>query len=162
MDKEEKLAFRDKDVPLSESHRKVFWDKVIANTRVANNGCWEWQAYRDPKGYGGMWVAPYTYKSHRAALIAVGYLMPLDTVVDHECKNTSCCNPMHLRVVSHRQNSLENSRSISAVNHAKILCKRGHPLSGKNLIVRKSGARTCRSCYLNSLRKWRRQRKDGK
>lgn len=39
-------------------------------------------------------------------------------------------------------------------NAAKTHCKRGHPLSGENLYVQKSGARTCKECKRMKVREW--------
>lgn len=42
----------------------------------------------------------------------------------------------------------------AAVNAAKTHCKRGHPLSGENLYVQKSGARVCKECKRMKIREW--------
>ena len=42
-------------------------------------------------------------------------LIPKGHVVDHTCFNRRCCNPEHLRLVSHKQN-MENRSGMAANN----------------------------------------------
>lgn len=59
--------------------------------------------------------------------------MPDGMELDHYvCNTRSCCNPLHVRPVTHRENVL---RSDNHMSHqlAQTHCKRGHPLAGYNL-----------------------------
>ena len=40
-------------------------------------------------------------------------------------------------------------------NKYKVNCKRGHPLRGENLVIRKSGVRTCKMCHDASRARWK-------
>lgn len=113
--------------------------------------CWLWTAQVRKGGYGGFRLGRYQF-AHQAAIIFDGREIPQGMVVDHICRNRLCVNPRHLRVVTVQQNSTENSVAIAAVNAAKTHCLHGHALSGRNLIVRKSGGRDCRKC-LNTRQK---------
>jgi hypothetical protein len=44
----------------------------------------------------------------------------------------------------------------------RITCKRGHILRGENLIIRKSGTRSCRTCDNESKAKWKANNPDYK
>ena len=47
-------------------------------------------------------------------------------VIDHICKNRNCVNLKHLKLVTIKENVLENSNSIGAINSRKTTCKNGH------------------------------------
>jgi hypothetical protein len=77
-------------------------------------------------------------------------------VLDHTCHDTSCekgascphracVNPAHLEPVTHAVN-IRRGNGLAAKAARKTHCKRGHPLSGQNLLVDSRGARQCRSC----------------
>jgi len=64
--------------------------------------------------------------------------------VDHLCRNTCCINPDHMEIVTLAENILRGN-CPSAINSRKTHCKRGHKLSGNNLLIF-SGKRQCRIC----------------
>ena len=110
--------------------------------------CWEWCGRINPAGYG-----MYGPKlAHRLILPLVGQPpVPKGLFVDHMCRNRKCVNPIHLRVVTSRTNSVENSLSIPAQNFQKKFCKRGHPFSAENTYryeyePGKQG-RVCKRCH---------------
>lgn len=112
-----------------------------------STGCWNWIGSKDAAGYGLCFLRGKTERIHR-----VMYALHIGPVprgvesrryaqVHHICRNTSCCNPQHLQLVSQRQNVLEGI-SPPAVNILKTHCKRGHLLER-----RKDGiAVDCRIC----------------
>lgn len=71
--------------------------------------------------------------------------IPEGMVLDHICRNRACCNTEHLRVVSMRQNAMENNHGAAATNAARTRCDRGHELTIK---TGSSGykKRTCEEC----------------
>jgi len=121
--------------------------------------CILWPGYINPYGYG---VISYNYRSHHAHRflyqLAFGPL-PSNIHVDHLCRNRSCININHLEPVTIRENILRGM-GIAAVNARKTKCKRGHPLTGHNLILRPSGkrGRNCRICKLSWTREARRRK----
>jgi hypothetical protein len=44
----------------------------------------------------------------------------------------------------------------------RFVCKKGHPLREENLVIRKSGTRTCRTCDNESKAKWKANNPDYK
>jgi len=134
-----------------------FWNKVLFTT-----DCWEWQASLDKDGYG-YYSTKIGKRAHRFSyLIHKGKLDP-NLQIDHLCKNKSCVNPDHLEQVTCRENLKRAETQISTINSKKTNCKRGHLFSGYNLIVKKTGKRTCRTCnnMTNNIRR-RKQYNDRK
>jgi hypothetical protein len=70
------------------------------------SGCWVWIGKRSAEGYGKLTVrvtgkpSPVNVYAHRAAVVAFqGKKLRADLHVDHICRNPSCINPEHLRLV---------------------------------------------------------------
>ena len=85
------------------------------------SGCWIWPHTLDRKGYGKVGFQGKMRYTHRLMFsIFVGPLVE-GLQVDHiECISTACCNPEHLRQVSHAGN-MQNQRGSRANNTS------GHP-----------------------------------
>lgn len=66
--------------------------------------CWIWQRARDPWGYGNMYESGKFYRAHRYYYEKHRGPIPQGLVVHHECGNTSCVNPWHLRAVTQGEN----------------------------------------------------------
>lgn len=124
-----------------------FWLKVNKT-----KSCWPWTAYLKD-GYGRLFTenGKSPVEAHRFSYELHSGKIPGGFVIDHICKNPSCVNPRHLRAVTKRINSIENSISVSAVNAQKTHCLRGHEFNEGNTIARKTRfghpARACRRCY---------------
>ena len=131
-------------------YREAFEAKFV---RGADNECWVWTAHKRSHGYGGFRMGEVQL-AHVAAVLLDGRTVPVGMVVDHTCRNRLCVNPAHLRVVTKRQNTLENSNSVAACNAAKTHCVHGHELSGHNLIL-SDRRRECRACFNARVRRYR-------
>ncbi len=128
-----------------------FWAKCIPEP---NSGCWLWIGCTNPvNGYGQSWNGKRQSYPHRIAYEAlVGAIGP-ELEIDHfVCSERACCNPAHLRAVSHRVNTLR-SGSFVAANANKIACPQGHPYDEANTRIT-GGSRVCRTCH-----RWRTRRK---
>lgn len=109
--------------------------------------CVLWMGCRGRGGYGVIWWDGKLARAPRVAVWLSGREIPDGMFVDHICENPPCVNPEHLRVVTPAFNALRGA-SEAAKNARKILCKRGHPLDGANLDLRRNGARQCIACRL--------------
>lgn len=78
-----------------------FWRKV-----AKGEGCWEWQAARDSNGYGvfNKGEGRGLDRAHRVAYELLVGAIPPGLVLDHLCRNKSCCNPGHLEPVTIGEN----------------------------------------------------------
>lgn len=110
--------------------------------------CHRWTGAHTYNGYGRVKYGDRIRGAHEAALLLSGVEIPPGMEIDHVwargCKYRDCVRVKHLEVVTPRENTLRGN-SISAINARKTHCKRGHPLSGNNLLVVKHG-RNCRAC----------------
>lgn len=114
--------------------------------------CWNWIGHVTPDGYGIIRFGGKNYRAHRLVYELLVGKIPTGLVCDHLCRNKKCVNPKHIEPVTSKVNTLRGT-GLTAQNARKKDCKRGHPLSGKNLkIIRGRTYRTCRACH-NEL--WR-------
>jgi hypothetical protein len=124
------------------------------------NGCLLWTGARDGEGYGSFRVDGKSVRAHRwfyrqAEAIPSG--MDLDHLCHNadpscaggrSCRHRRCVDPAHLDPVSRATNLARSSHvvTLGERHRAKTHCPDGHPYSGANLVVKKSGARECREC----------------
>lgn len=77
--------------------------------------CWEWTAATGGKGYGDFRINRRTHRAHKVAYERWVGPIPAGMFVDHRCHNHACVNPMHLRLVTPKQNG-ENRRGAQPRN----------------------------------------------
>lgn len=119
-----------------------FWSHV-----VKGDGCWTWIGTHSHEGYGQVTQPRYAVSAHRTAYILTYGPVPPGQVLDHfVCSNPGCCNPAHVRPVTHRENALRSEISVAARMLAKTHCIRGHAFTPENTRVDRGGGRHCRAC----------------
>jgi len=125
---------------------KRFWAKVdthgkIPPLRQGLGACWIWTASCQTSGYGTFAInARKLVRAHRFAYELMRGKIPDGFEIDHLCRVRNCVNPFHMEVVVHAENMRRSHGKISQTH-----CKRGHPLSGSNLVLHQ-GRRHCRAC----------------
>lgn len=133
----------------------AFWAKV-----KKTDTCWNWMGARRPVGYGTfMGPGRKHVAAHRFAYQLEVGAIPDGLFLDHLCRNPRCVNPDHLEPVTNAENILRGN-GMSARNARKTHCKRGHPLSGGNLVLTGYG-RQCRTCANARQARYYRERKAG-
>ena len=95
------------------------------------NECWNWEGAKDGGGYG-TFVSPVIEesKSHRISWAIVNGEIPDGFWVLHKCDNSSCINPYHLFLGTHRDNMWDKvkkerqSRMMGARNGRSLLTEK--------------------------------------
>jgi len=114
-------------------------DAILAKCEIGD--CWTWQAAKNEHGYGFLNDRGKMRKVHRVVWESLVGPIPTGLEIDHLCKVRNCCNPDHLRTVTHRQN-LAASRGRSMDSH----CKYGHEMIDGSVYVAPNGSRRCNIC----------------
>lgn len=110
--------------------------------------CWVWVGWRQ-NGYGRVSIYDKTTKRaknwrvHRYVLDLAGIKIPKDMEVDHLCRNRACCNPVHLELVTRKENV---RRGLHGILHTR--CPKGHLIDSGNRRIRKGRITySCLRCY---------------
>ena len=139
--------------PITEKEFLSAYLRLRSRTVAMANGCRVWLGRTVASGYGQIRFRSKSTYIHRLALYMHGLSIPEGHEVDHLCRNRRCCNPDHLEVVTKRENIMR-STNFSALKARQTHCIHGHELSGRNLVVRRNGTRSCRQCKLNATQRW--------
>ena len=146
-----------------------FMSKVIVNP---DTQCWDWQACKHPRGYGAYWSNGSMVPAHRYAYEAhYGRIAEEGMDCDHFRLNpgprkapcsTSCVNPSHIELVSHRLNVQRGRANLNAARVASAAlrkaakhCRHGHEYTEANTGYGRKGDRVCRACSRDKTRRYR-------
>lgn len=121
-------------------------------------GCWDWdgtlavQTSPHMRPYGVLSYRGRQWKAHRLAFLLLRGSLPDGRWVCHHCDNPTCVNPDHLYAGTPTENNRDTVRRGRRAP-PKTHCKRGHPLSGDNVLPAYSSAgvisgRRCKICTL--------------
>ncbi len=118
--------------PVARFFAKVDWKE---------SGCILWTATKNDDGYGRFWYGGRVGMAHKFAYETWRGEIPDGMEIDHICRERSCVNPFHLRVVTHKEN-------MEARRDSQTHCRNGHEFNELNTIWRKDrpGQRNCRQC----------------
>lgn len=126
--------------------RKISIDSVT--------GCWKWTGYIKSNGYGTVGIGTREQgkdHAHRFVYSRLVASIPEGLEIDHLCRNRSCVNPTHMRLVSHA----ENMRVARNWNREKTHCKHGHEFTEDNTGITAQGFRFCKACRRARSAKYR-------
>lgn len=132
--------------------RSTLHERLHRKFRVADglDGCWEWSAAVDTKGYGVIKATGgrRLLRAHRVLYELVCGAIPDGLTIDHLCRNRRCVNPLHMEPVTRGENSRRGGGMYVAARAARAAahCKRGHPFDESNTHWRPDGRRSCRLC----------------
>ena len=138
----------------------VLWARMLRRTIRSENGCWIFTGATMSTGYGivGNGARGGNILTHRLAVIVRDGFIPEGMTVDHACHDSyvcterpcphrRCVNPAHLEVMTLAENTQRQWE--------RDTCRKGH-----QLIVRKNGARRCRTCQNEYAARWRESKKE--
>jgi hypothetical protein len=128
------------------------------------NGCRRFMGGKDADGYGLFWAGGKMRRAHQVAWeIAYARDWPRGKVARHSCNVRDCVNAFHIRPGTAKENRMDVVASGNDPRANQTHCKRGHPLSGDNLILRRRQRgeyRVCRECQKASDAKYRQRRNE--
>ena len=117
-----------------------------------NTGCWLWMGARTGSGYGAFVDRNRrTLPAHRVGWEFYRGPIPEGMFIDHVCRMKMCVNPEHLRIVTPRQNSTENSAGPQFEN-ARLTCCRVCGSALTSMVHSRKTGKMFRRCYPCHLR----------
>lgn len=128
-----------------------FWRKVdksgpVPSHRPGLGNCWLWIGSKTEVGYPRFWANGALQLATRFIYSETFTPIPTGLFCCHECDNPSCVRPSHLFLGTNTDNMRDRAAKGRHPNQQKKVCKRGHELSGDNLLPSKRGWRECKLC----------------
>jgi hypothetical protein len=124
-------------------------------------GCRIWLGFINPDtGYARVTIRQRVRQLHRWVCEQTYGPLPRHIDAEHTCHVRCCIEPTHIQPATRSVNLGRMPADRAALKHrhnsGKTHCKRGHPLSGDNLVPHRW--RSCRTCR-NALKRQRDQRR---
>jgi len=87
-------------------------------------GCWQWNGYTNGTKsiYGAIYIDGKLVKAHRYSYKIYHGNIPAGLIVRHICDHTTCVNPQHLVLGTHKQNTadmFERGRNRNIAKHGE-------------------------------------------
>lgn len=152
--------------------REEILDRIARIAAAAGpDGCWEWDRYRTPAGYGQVRYDGRNWFAHRVVYTLLVAAIPDGLLACHHCDNPPCCNPKHIYPGTKADNGRDAYRrgQLGGLRRAhdawrgrrRTHCKRGHELTPENVHAtgKRGQHRNCKTCSNERVRKWKQARK---
>lgn len=125
--------------------------------------CWLWQGSKSKAGYGTVSISKKIMYTHRVFFELLKGSIEKGLVIDHLCRNRSCCNPDHLESVTQKVNIQRGDTGIAggsvmgARNAARTHCKYGHEFNEDNTYYTAANPkiRYCKLCRKRNYNAWK-------
>lgn len=118
---------------------EVYLSRWIARVKArcvidARTGCWLWQGFIHPRGYGQThFRGRGNVHIHRAMYMAVhGVSLAFEQQVCHSCDVRRCCNPDHLWLGTNKDNHRDKNAKGRNYFANQTHCWRGHEFTPEN------------------------------
>ena len=85
------------------SSQEYFFKQISIENHI--NNCWIWIGNCNKQGYGKLTSKKKTWMSHRFSWMIYNGQIPPGLCILHKCDNPPCCNPDHLFIGTHKDNS---------------------------------------------------------
>ena len=136
-----------------------YLDAQTMNPNAAAS-CIDWRMSLNNQGYGRKRVNNRECLAHRLAWMAREGPIPQGLFVLHSCDNPKCINVRHLFLGTQRDNAQDMVSKGRHANQQKTRCKKGHLLSGENLVPSQlSFGRHCLTCHNRRTRESKRRKR---
>ena len=131
--------------------------------RVQLNGCWVWTGSTNGGGYGELRIGGRKVYAHRFSVESTtGRPIPVGMQIDHLCRNHACVNPVHLEIVSLKENVRRGAGVGPRPERQRDRCNNGH-LYADNTYIRPDGkGRNCVQCVRVRSREYQRRRREAR
>lgn len=136
--------------------------RILQRIKRNSNNCWIWQGPLMSSGYGIIFTSSpkQSFSTHRVMLEAwLDREIRIGMEVHHICENKRCCNPKHMREVTHAEHMKIHWQNYTS---KKTHCPKGHPYS-QTRYLDSAGRQRCRVCQrkANAVSKARRKVRNG-
>lgn len=117
--------------------------------------CWTAPQKPTTEGYVRVDIKGKRVLLHRLTYETFKGKIPKGLVIDHLCRERSCCNPYHLEAVTNYENILRGKTGYN--NKLKTHCSKGHEYNEENTYNYKN-TRTCKTCRRIKCREYMRKK----
>ena len=121
-----------------------------------NEACWTVPQKLTAQGYVRVDIKGKRILLHRLTYETFIGKIPEGLVIDHLCKEPSCCNPKHLEAVTQAENIRRGDTGL--YQKIKTHCPKGHEYNKENTFYRKNG-RQCKVCRRIKCREYMRNKR---
>jgi len=125
-------------------------------SKVSRNGeCLIFNSKYDIHGYRQFWFNGENVLVHRYIYEHVFGKIPKNMHIHHTCEVRDCVNILHLEMVKDSEHFKKDSNNIMKSFMLQTHCKREHEFTKENTYISKLGARCCRKCRSEYMKRQR-------